>query len=159
MSDKRAKCARRKCGWIGMESQMRNVVVKTTPLKITELHCPRCDGNEFYYKLKENEAEKPKSGAQLIANERDRQIKIKGFTNDDHHTLGELSSAAGAYLLVASAEVRGSQASEWPWEMVCSSSELMLSWPWRKTFWKPSDDPIRNLVKAGALIAAEIDRL
>jgi hypothetical protein len=34
-------------------------------------------------------------------------------------------------------------------------------WPpsWSYNWWKPSDDPIRNLVKAGALIAAEIDRL
>lgn len=32
-------------------------------------------------------------------------------------------------------------------------------WPWDPEWWKPSDDPIRNLVKAGALIAAEIDRL
>jgi hypothetical protein len=33
------------------------------------------------------------------------------------------------------------------------------SWPWDYDWWKPSDDPIRNLTKAGALIAAEIDRL
>ena len=26
-------------------------------------------------------------------------------------------------------------------------------------WWKPSIDPVRNLAKAGALIAAEIDRL
>jgi hypothetical protein len=32
-------------------------------------------------------------------------------------------------------------------------------WPWNDDDWKPSPDPIRNLVKAGALIAAEIDRL
>jgi hypothetical protein len=32
-------------------------------------------------------------------------------------------------------------------------------WPWEPEGWKPSDDPIRNLVKAGSLIAAEIDRL
>jgi hypothetical protein len=32
-------------------------------------------------------------------------------------------------------------------------------WPWDWRFWKPSVDPIRDLVKAGALIAAEIDRL
>lgn len=31
-------------------------------------------------------------------------------------------------------------------------------WPF-PDFWKQSEDPIRNLVKAGALIAAEIDRL
>jgi hypothetical protein len=31
-------------------------------------------------------------------------------------------------------------------------------WPWEWSFWKPRD-PVRNLVIAGALIAAEIDRL
>ena len=37
---------------------------------------------------------------------------------------------------------------------------LIEYWPWDMKWWKPSDeDPIRNLVKAGALIAAEIDRL
>lgn len=33
-------------------------------------------------------------------------------------------------------------------------------WPWDKSWWKPTpDDRIRELIKAGALIAAEIDRL
>lgn len=32
-------------------------------------------------------------------------------------------------------------------------------WPWAREDWKPDENPIRNLVKAGALIAAEIDRL
>lgn len=34
-----------------------------------------------------------------------------------------------------------------------------MGWPFNRKEWKPSSDPIRNLVKAGALIAAEIDRL
>ena len=32
-------------------------------------------------------------------------------------------------------------------------------WPFEDAAWKPSHDPVKNLVKAGALIAAEIDRL
>ena len=32
-------------------------------------------------------------------------------------------------------------------------------WPWNITWWKPSTDPVRNLTKAGALIAAEIERI
>ena len=33
-------------------------------------------------------------------------------------------------------------------------------WPWNLIWWKPTpNDRIRELVKAGALIAAEIDRL
>ena len=35
----------------------------------------------------------------------------------------------------------------------------MLTWPFDAIWLKLTDDPIRNLVKAGALIAAEIDRL
>ena len=31
-------------------------------------------------------------------------------------------------------------------------------WPWAQDFWKPKDQ-LRNLVRAGALIAAAIDRL
>lgn len=31
--------------------------------------------------------------------------------------------------------------------------------PWDAEWWKPSADPIRNLEKAGALLAAGIDRL
>ena len=33
-------------------------------------------------------------------------------------------------------------------------------WPWKEAWWKPTpEDRIRELVKAGALIVAEIDRL
>jgi len=33
-------------------------------------------------------------------------------------------------------------------------------WPWEKSWWKPTpNDRVKELVKAGALIAAEIDRL
>jgi hypothetical protein len=32
-------------------------------------------------------------------------------------------------------------------------------WPWKPWWWKPSTNRIDELVKAGALIAAEIDRL
>ena len=153
MSDKIAKCARRKCGWIGRESKMRQVVVETSPLKVTELHCPRCDGNEFFYKLNEGEVEKPKTGAQLIALERDRQIKIEGWTaeHDDKHTDHELAKAAESYLVtVTSPDEEGDENGK---------SRPACDWPWDKNWWKPSNDPIRNLVKAGALIAAEIDRL
>jgi hypothetical protein len=76
-------------------------------------------------------------GATLIAAERTRQITAEGWTaqHDQEHTEGELIGAACAY-----------------------ASGILSSWPdgWQ---YKPSKDPIRNLVRAGALIAAEIDRL
>jgi len=36
---------------------------------------------------------------------------------------------------------------------------MATSWPWDEEWWKPDNDAVRNLAKAGALIAAEIDRL
>jgi hypothetical protein len=38
------------------------------------------------------------------------------------------------------------------------NTEAWQWWPWSFEWWKPKDR-IRNLVRAGALIAAEIDRL
>lgn len=83
------------------------------------------------------------SGAELIAAERHRQVSAEGWTpeHDDHHTSGELVDAAVAYL------AEGNPDSGRPW------------WPWDESYWKPSTDRVRNLAKAGALIAAEIDRL
>ena len=86
------------------------------------------------------------SGAALIAAERQRQVEAEGWTpeHDDAHDDHELLMAADCYIRKAWTTVRMDRPpSLWPWE---------LSW------WKPSDDPIRNLTKAGALIAAEIDR-
>jgi hypothetical protein len=78
------------------------------------------------------------NGVQKIAAERMRQIEDEKWTpeHDDEHDEEELASAAVAYA----------------W----NNPDM---WPWESERWKPSNDPIRNLVKAGALIAAEIDRL
>lgn len=92
------------------------------------------------------------TGAELIAAERQRQMDVEGWTpeHDAEHHGGELVQAARAYAAVH-ATPRALIDSGWAAESV--------GWPWAAKHWKPSDDPIRNLVKAGALIAAEIDRL
>ena len=84
-------------------------------------------------------------GAGLIASERQRQLDAEGWTpeHDDGHELGELIQAAIRYADNASPYDYGNRS----------------SWPFEASWWKPSDDPVRDLVKAGALIAAEIDRL
>ena len=83
-------------------------------------------------------------GARLIAAERQRQITQEGWApeHDDDHTDGALLLAAVEYIQHV--------------QHIPDSGEC---WPWARESWKPSADPIRNLVKAGALIAAEIDRL
>ena len=94
------------------------------------------------------------NGIQLIAAERTRQIEDEKWTpeHDDKHRKNQLALAASSYIAAVT------DPDEWAGER----GELpgpCHDWPWTKKWWKPSDDPIRNLVKAGALIAAEIDRL
>lgn len=94
------------------------------------------------------------NGVSLIATERARQIAVEGWTleHDDRHRQAELTNAAAAYAEAAAMQIYGEVGQE----------DIDLcgdSWPWARDYWKPSPNPIRNLVKAGALIAAEIDRL
>ena len=93
------------------------------------------------------------NGAELIAAERQRQIDVEGWTpeHDEEHTIAQLSLAGLSYVSLAASQVRLND--------MCVSHGFPMYWPWDRAWWKPSPDPIRNLVKAGALIAAEIDRL
>lgn len=89
-----------------------------------------------------------KTGTELITEERERQISKEGWTpeHDDTHLDGEMGMAALSYILAA--DYRGQ-----------NPEEPLTYWPWDHSYFKPVADPVRNLVKAGALIAAEIDRL
>ena len=89
------------------------------------------------------------SGVELIAAERRRQIEIEGRTaeHDARHWDDALARAAVCYAIP-------------PSERPLFSSDPPRLWPWLKVEWKPvPNDRVRELVKAGALIAAEIDRL
>lgn len=92
-------------------------------------------------------------GLALITAERRRQVDVEGWSpsHDDEHTDGAMAAAAACYATFASlSDVRRNSA---------GTRERMLDdWPWEPEWWKPSDR-VRDLVKAGALIAAEIDRL
>ena len=91
------------------------------------------------------------SGAVKIANERLRQINQEGWTaeHDDEHDDGMLTRAAICYADKAAVQARG----------VRDSGQMRPIWPFEPRWYKPSEDPVENLVKAGALIAAEIDRI
>jgi hypothetical protein len=68
---------------------------------------------------------------------------VEGWTaeHDDEYIHGELVTAAVCYVLE-------------------DHTFAQALWPWDLTWWKPSpDDRIKELKKAAALIAAEIDRL
>lgn len=89
-------------------------------------------------------------GVYLIAAERQRQILKKGFDarHDDEHDDGALVAAARSYL----DDVQFRKAGKGP-QVVAP-----LAWPWDLKDWKPTEDPTHSLVKAGALIEAELDR-
>lgn len=79
-----------------------------------------------------------------IAAERRRQIEKEGWTpeHDDKYTSGELLEAATCYALHNGGEL----------------DDAPGAWPWSRDFWKPTSRQ-RDLEKAGALIAAELDRV
>ena len=91
------------------------------------------------------------TGSELIARERQRQIDVEGWTpeHDATHNDCQLNWVAMAYMCAARLVLKNDPA----------ATTSPAFWPWSQAWWKPSRDPIRNLVKAGALIAAEIDRL
>lgn len=92
------------------------------------------------------------SGIELIAYERLRQMEAEGYStkHDDAHVNGELLAAAVCYAGMERLLMMGAPVSR---------STPPFDWPFENAAWKPTADPVRNLVKAGALIAAEIDRL
>lgn len=81
-----------------------------------------------------------------VVAERQRQKTIEGWTpeHDDEHCNGELAMAAVCYINETGTVNRNGGK---PW-----------GWPWDASWWKPKTRR-RNLVKAGALILAEIERL
>ncbi len=93
------------------------------------------------------------AGAIAILHERDRQEVVEGHdaAHDDAHTDGELVIAAAAYALATS----------WPPEAGHPGYEAAppTIWPLDTDWWKPGPTRERMLEKAGALIAAELDRL
>jgi len=98
-----------------------------------------------------------KVGVTAILQERVRQITVEGFksSNDDRYESGELCDAALSYTRAAARQLRGENIT-YIRTMVNSGD---IPWPWEDAWWKPSEDPQRNLEKAGALLAAEWDRL
>ncbi|AXF21376.1 hypothetical protein CUJ89_13380 [Burkholderia pyrrocinia] len=85
------------------------------------------------------------AAARDILTERHRQIQHEGLTpdRDDGYTEAELPRAAAAYVLSACG---------------FSNAVTLDFWPWITDWWKPTT-PRRNLVKAAALILAEIERI
>lgn len=90
------------------------------------------------------EQDKKLTGAELIAIERQRQKEVEGYSVEDdlkNNLSDDLVWAAEAYL-------RSS--------IDTSDKKAADLWPWGKETFKPKD-AVRDLARAGALIAAAID--
>lgn len=96
--------------------------------------------------------------AAAIVAERLRQMDVEGWTpeHDRKHSHGELLAAALCYL--------DSRRRDRRWRVADHRSvggtweDCPPTWPWEASWWKPSSDRTRELVKAGALVAADGDR-
>ena len=77
--------------------------------------------------------------------ERRRQIEVEGWApeHDDRHGAHELAEAAACYCLSSAGKPFDYFETMWPWER----------------WWFKVSGPRRDLVKAGALVLAEIERL
>ncbi len=103
-----------------------------------------------------------------IFDERVRQVMKEGWTaeHDDAHGDGELADAAACYLRPDLRAVRermgGHDISDpWPWwddVDVSGGRGDCPVWGKEKAWWKPKDRR-RDLIRAAALIVAEIERL
>lgn len=109
-----------------------------------------------------------KSGIEIITEERKRQIDVKKYDtkHDSDETAFELSTAAGCFIAnalnkefknythyddkgpVARFQLRQVNTRRWKEE-----------WPWSDHDGREKADIITSLAKAGALCAAEIDRI
>ena len=84
-----------------------------------------------------------KNGIELISDERKRQIEEEGFSKlmDSYLNPNDLTMASICYMKAN----------------LMSFENAIEDFPWASSCFKPKDK-LRNLVRAGALIAAEIDK-
>lgn len=117
-----------------------------------------------------NKTTEQKTGAELIVQERKRQMLQEGWTakHDDEHTDGELAIAAALYATPVPLYAKRKKGEHfeyfdpWPWWDVENYDRYgdgginipVSAWDKRKKHPK-----LKRLIIAGALIAAEIDRL
>ena len=88
--------------------------------------------------------------------ERQRQMSVEGWTpeHDDQYKNNDLAFAASCYAF-------HSASASWDFEDDGTPYDIHpapKNWPWSPEWWKPTN-PRRDLVKAGALILAEIERI
>lgn len=86
--------------------------------------------------------------------ERLRQVSEERWTpqHDDTHIDGELARAAACYCMGAVETMTGREPMTW------DDDFLSALWPWDRSWWK-SKSARKDLIRAAALIIAEIERI
>lgn len=117
--------------------------------------CPKHEIGQGYFPDGEPFLLEKTAASRDVLAERARQVSVEGWTpqHDDEHDSGDLAAAASAYALYTADEL--SPHSQGDWAFGFGPPEM---WPFHLAWWKP-EDPRRALVKAGALILAEIERI
>lgn len=110
-------------------------------------------GDQMAFSKTEYAKDAPASLQSVLA-ERIRQIRVECHfpEHDDENTDGALAMAAACYAEEAFYQAKVVD------RLSAISQVTPVLWPWEPDIWKPTDQR-RNLVKAGALILAEIDRI
>ncbi|WP_447751698.1 hypothetical protein [Pseudomonas nicosulfuronedens] len=134
---------------------VERICEKVRSFEKTSLTCSRIQGETIARLRRERDqvlaGELPLAWLDVHA-ERRRQVEEEAFdsSHDDMATRGQIARAAGCYALHA-----GGVGTSWP-EGIRNGSALF--WPWDRDWWKPKA-PRDALIRAGALIFAELERL
>lgn len=97
------------------------------------------------------------NGIEAISIERQNQVAVHQYDSphDDAHTETELLAGARCYMKVAEHIAKGQTAVV----KKILEADPPKEWPFDTDMWKPNGVAKNNLKKAGAMIAAEWDRL
>lgn len=124
------------------------------PIQYPDLDKLLCDAYEDIAKQRDEllAALETHATKDVIAERRRQQI-VEGWTtdHDDQHKNGEMARAAGLYAIIAGFASKYMDGET-------ETCPVPDGWPWGPEWWKPANSR-RDLVKAAALILAEIERI
>ncbi|MCH6940681.1 hypothetical protein BEC63_19655 [Escherichia coli] len=126
--------------YYGWESAMERVYSEVIPDAIPET--PATDA--FLAEVRAQGVKSLSNAVQSVIAERQRHQSAEGWTpeHDDQYSKSQLLWASSCYVLNA----------------IHPFNRIPFDWPWTPEWWKPTN-PRRDMVKAGALILAEIERI
>ena len=138
--------------WIYQEGEDNHLGSLVCPVVISAGNFRRAVREQAQFAMEKRSS---RAATDVLA-ERQRQIDVEGWTaeHDDGYDSGELAGAASCY----AAHVNGRQ-----WVFPNSPDDYQAEptpdyWPWDADWWKPKS-PRQDLVRAAALLLAEIERL